>query len=440
MCWRGRTGRRRSADAMPAPRWDLISTSLFLHHFDGSRSIGCSPQRLALRPLLRLRARSARWLAAGGQPPGRRLGANAVTREDAVLSVHAGFPRRRDVRAAGRWPAVRWQVREFAAGLFSHCFSAQRCGAGPMSIRTAAPMFDARRRRGPAGSTAIQLARAGWSVASSSGSLPAPQGVRRVHRRQQPAAAAGAGHRRGLRCPRGPGLAQVTLLQGDAPSRPTCRPPTTIAYAWGRALGRETLDSLLLEQAVAAGADGVSALGRASHPGAGRGTGAASSARSSQGALPSGCARSRLVDAHGSWGPARGARAHRQHAATPTCWPSRPTSAARAARGVDQRAGPGRGLRRHGGGRRRHDHRRLLHPARSPERTARAQRPGGRGRCVEAWLQRECRRATGAAGRGARRTMAVAGPLDPGVRLEPRTGSSASATRQARRIPSWVRA
>ena len=52
----------------------------------------------------------------------------AVTREDAVLSVHAGF---RASEITARWPRgdPDWQCSEFGSGLFSHCFSARRQGA-----------------------------------------------------------------------------------------------------------------------------------------------------------------------------------------------------------------------------------------------------------------------------------------------------------------------
>lgn len=111
----------------PLPRWDLITTTLFLHHFEGSgldqvlagvasrtdRFFACEPNR--------------GWLALAGSHLVGALGGNAVTREDAVLSVHAGFIGR---EIAARWPrgGNDWQTREFAAGLFSHCFSAWRIG------------------------------------------------------------------------------------------------------------------------------------------------------------------------------------------------------------------------------------------------------------------------------------------------------------------------
>jgi len=113
----------------PAPRWDLITTTLFLHHFEGrqldlllaavaarsDRFFACEPHR--------------DWLALAGSHLVGAIGANAVTREDAVLSVHAGF---RGHEITAMWPQSgnTWRTREFAAGLFSHCFSARRRGAG----------------------------------------------------------------------------------------------------------------------------------------------------------------------------------------------------------------------------------------------------------------------------------------------------------------------
>ncbi|MEP7058589.1 MAG: hypothetical protein ABI809_12540 [Caldimonas sp.] len=107
-----------------APHWDLIVANLFLHHFEGAqlaaligaiaargdRFVACEPRRSAL--------------ALGGSGLVGALGANAVTREDAVLSVRAGF---RDAELAALWPgADEWRIHEGAAGLFSHCFRAER--------------------------------------------------------------------------------------------------------------------------------------------------------------------------------------------------------------------------------------------------------------------------------------------------------------------------
>lgn len=113
---------RTSADA--SPRWDVVVANLFLHHFEG-------PQ---LSLLLRAVAASTRmfvacdprrgWRALAGSRLVGAIGANAVTRSDAVLSVHAGF-RGRELTAL--WPAethTRWRLVERAAGAFSHVFRA----------------------------------------------------------------------------------------------------------------------------------------------------------------------------------------------------------------------------------------------------------------------------------------------------------------------------
>ena len=121
----------RPDDATPTPtsaRWDLITTTLFLHHFKGQeldlllaavasrcdRFFACEPSRS--------------WLGLVGSHLVGAIGANAVTRGDAVLSVHAGF---RDSELSTQWPREggHWQMRESGAGLFSHTFSAWRTGA-----------------------------------------------------------------------------------------------------------------------------------------------------------------------------------------------------------------------------------------------------------------------------------------------------------------------
>jgi hypothetical protein len=113
-------------------RWDLIVTTLFLHHFEGAalervlaaiehrteRFFACEPRRAPL--------------ALVGSHLVGALGANAVTREDAVLSVHAGF---RDDELSRTWPgdAADWQLHEYPAGLFSHCLRAERRSARPLA-------------------------------------------------------------------------------------------------------------------------------------------------------------------------------------------------------------------------------------------------------------------------------------------------------------------
>lgn len=105
--------------------WDVIVANLFLHHFEGAalaallaviasrtgRFFACEPHR-------------SRLALAGSHLIGA-IGANAVTREDAVLSVRAGF-RAQEISAL--WPGhdAAWTLREYSAGLFSHCFRAEK--------------------------------------------------------------------------------------------------------------------------------------------------------------------------------------------------------------------------------------------------------------------------------------------------------------------------
>ncbi|MDB5885697.1 MAG: hypothetical protein JWR74_1868 [Polaromonas sp.] len=120
--WAGVQPRHGSDAVQP---WDVIVASLFLHHFEApllgallaaieSRTrcfFACEPRRASL--------------ALAGSHLVGAIGANAVTREDAVLSVHAGF---RDQELGALWPGLRsgWTTRDYAAGLFSHCFLARR--------------------------------------------------------------------------------------------------------------------------------------------------------------------------------------------------------------------------------------------------------------------------------------------------------------------------
>lgn len=114
-----------AADAGAVPHWDVIVANLFLHHFEG-------PQLALLLAAVEARTdyffacepRRA-WLALAGSHLVGAIGANAVTRVDAVLSVHAGF-RGKELQAL--WPAQNagWTLAEHSAGLFSHCLVAAR--------------------------------------------------------------------------------------------------------------------------------------------------------------------------------------------------------------------------------------------------------------------------------------------------------------------------
>ena len=128
-------GAAAAAPAAAEPRWDLIVANLFLHHF--------SPEPLArLLAAAAVRAdhfiacepRRGRLALAGSHLIGA-LGVNAVTRADAVSSVHAGFA---GAELSALWPAANsapgWSLREYPAGLFSHCLTASRGGGGASAV------------------------------------------------------------------------------------------------------------------------------------------------------------------------------------------------------------------------------------------------------------------------------------------------------------------
>lgn len=108
----------------PAPVADVMLVNLFLHHFEDEQLaallrlaaartnlfLACEPRR---SPFALTAARSLAL-----------IGCNAVTRHDAVLSVHAGFVGQ---EISALWPKTEgWKLSEKSAGLFSHCFFAQR--------------------------------------------------------------------------------------------------------------------------------------------------------------------------------------------------------------------------------------------------------------------------------------------------------------------------
>lgn len=106
------------------PRYDAVVANLFVHHFEGDALsklfrgiaqitecfVACEPRR-------------ARVALLGSHLVGA-IGANAVTRRDAVLSVRAGF---RDRELSACWPNDGgWHTSERSARLFSHTFAAAR--------------------------------------------------------------------------------------------------------------------------------------------------------------------------------------------------------------------------------------------------------------------------------------------------------------------------
>jgi hypothetical protein len=112
------------------PRWDLITATLFLHHFSQQELMVLMAAAASCCDRLFVCEPSRSWLSLAGSHLIGALGVNHVTRSDAVLSVRSGF-RNRELSAC--WPADvgSWQTREYAAGAFSHCFSAVRTVDAP---------------------------------------------------------------------------------------------------------------------------------------------------------------------------------------------------------------------------------------------------------------------------------------------------------------------
>jgi hypothetical protein len=116
-----------NATSSPSARWDLVSATLFLHHFEGEQ-LGLLLSAIASRTDRFFACEPRRsWGALVGSHLVGAIGANAVTRKDAVLSVRAGFGAD---EITARWPrgGNTWRTQEVSAGLFSHCFSARRIG------------------------------------------------------------------------------------------------------------------------------------------------------------------------------------------------------------------------------------------------------------------------------------------------------------------------
>lgn len=115
----------RPTAARPAATWDLIVATLFLHHF-ADAALATLLQAVAQRSERFFACEPRRgWWPLVGSHLVAALGANAVTRRDAVLSVRAGFCAQ-ELRLQWPGPSSAWQCREFSAGFFSHGFSAQR--------------------------------------------------------------------------------------------------------------------------------------------------------------------------------------------------------------------------------------------------------------------------------------------------------------------------
>jgi SAM-dependent methyltransferase len=127
--WRARTVVAdvfEAAGAAAGERHDLVVASLFLHHFD-TAALGDLCRALAARApaFVAYEPRRSRFALLGSRLV-VLLGANAVTRTDAVLSVRAGF---RGQELSDAWRSAvgpGWELEEGLAGPFGHRFCALR--------------------------------------------------------------------------------------------------------------------------------------------------------------------------------------------------------------------------------------------------------------------------------------------------------------------------
>lgn len=109
------------ADDGDAP---IIVANLFLHHFEGQRLVDLLHGIAArARAFVCVEPRRSSLALLGSRLLGA-VGCNEVTRHDAVISVRAGFA---DQDLSKCWPDdAAWDLREHAAGLFSHRLIAVR--------------------------------------------------------------------------------------------------------------------------------------------------------------------------------------------------------------------------------------------------------------------------------------------------------------------------
>jgi hypothetical protein len=103
---------------------ELMIANLFLHHFHApqlTELLSAAATRTGLFIACEPR-RSYRGIT--GSLLLGVIGCNDVSRHDAVISVRAGFA---DQELSALWPlSSPYRLAEYAAGLFSHCFVAQR--------------------------------------------------------------------------------------------------------------------------------------------------------------------------------------------------------------------------------------------------------------------------------------------------------------------------
>jgi hypothetical protein len=102
------------------PQADIVTANLFLHHFDDAALVRLLAQAAGqAKAFVACEPRRNRFAGLAAHMV-FALGANSITRHDAVVSVEAGFTGR---ELSALWPPG-WTVREQGAWPFSHVFSA----------------------------------------------------------------------------------------------------------------------------------------------------------------------------------------------------------------------------------------------------------------------------------------------------------------------------
>jgi hypothetical protein len=112
---------------------DIVTANLFLHHLTQQQLSRLFARTALLTPMFAACEPRRGPLALLGSRLLWVIGCNDVTRHDAVVSVKAGF---RESELSALWPSqAAWDVQEYSAGLFTHCFVA-RC-IDPRSLHEA---------------------------------------------------------------------------------------------------------------------------------------------------------------------------------------------------------------------------------------------------------------------------------------------------------------
>jgi flavin-dependent dehydrogenase len=158
---------------------------------------------------------------------------------------------------------------------------------------------------GPAGSSAaIRLARAGWSVALiEKATFPRRKVCGECVSASNLPLLDALGIGQQFESSAGPELRRVGLMHGDCVIEADLPAARGARFRWGRALGRETLDTLLLERAAAAGAQVLQPWSIQAIDGT---PGNWRCRIQEQGAAATSILHSRVaIDAHGSWEPLR---------------------------------------------------------------------------------------------------------------------------------------